>query len=109
MKAHRTLIFVAALALPAAAQDKWIASDKFMHFGGGAVLGGFGTVITENKHAGFGIGCLAGLAKEISDRRGTGFSMKDWAVTCGGAWLGAQLGDYLVRVTRNSIQVSRSF
>jgi uncharacterized protein YfiM (DUF2279 family) len=97
-----------ALAAPANA-DKWTGPDKTLHFGGGFVLGGFGTLVTEDKRKGFGLGCVAGLAKEIADRKGSGFSVKDWAVTCGGAWLGAQVGEYLVQVTRNSIRVSRSF
>jgi hypothetical protein len=105
----RILALSLALCMPASAQDKWTGPDKKLHLAGGFVLGGGVTLMTENKHAGFGAGCLAGLAKEIADRKSTGFSVKDWAVTCGGAWLGAQVGDYLVSVTRNSIRVSRSF
>lgn len=89
--------------------DSWTGPDKVMHLAGGAVLGGFGTLATERKDLGTGLGCLAGLAKEVADRNRTGFSARDWAVTCAGAWLGAQVGGYLVQVQRRGVAVSKAF
>jgi putative lipoprotein len=104
------LLLCLLLALPALGQDKWTGPDKVKHFTGGLLLGTVGTLVTESKGHGLGVGCLTGLAKEVTDSRGgTGFSVKDLTVTCAGAWLGAQLGGWLVHVTRNSIRVSRSF
>jgi putative lipoprotein len=107
----RKLATALALAAALSAQaDEWTGPDKVKHFGGGALLGTAGTLVTESKALGFGVGCLTGLAKEVTDSRGgTGFSAKDLTVTCAGALLGAYFGGWLVNVTRNSVSVSKAF
>lgn len=92
-----------------AGDDRWTGPDKKLHLAGGAVLGGFGTLASERKDVGFGLGCLAGLAKEISDRGRTGFSARDWGVTCAGALLGAQLGEYFIEVRRRGVALNKAF
>jgi len=104
------IVLAAALQTSAlAGGDSWTGPDKVMHLAGGAVLGGFGTLASERKDVGFGLGCLAGLAKEIGDRGRTGFSARDWGVTCAGALLGAWAGGYLIEVRRHGVALSRAF
>jgi uncharacterized protein YfiM (DUF2279 family) len=102
-----------AIALAAALSahaDEWTTPDKPKHFGGGLLLGTVGTLVTESKALGFGVGCLTGLAKEVTDHGGaTCFSAKDLTVTCAGALLGAYVGGWLVNVTRNRVSVSKAF
>ena len=116
---HIATAVAAAIALAAAllfvqtpahaGGDSWTGPDKAAHFAGGAALGAFGTLASERKSVGYGLGCLAGLAKEISDRKRTGFSARDWGVTCAGALLGAQMGGYLVQATRRGVVMSKEF
>lgn len=91
--ASLALVLAASLAVPSAhAQDKWIAPDKFLHLAMGTAIAGGSTFVFDDARIGFALGCSAGVAKEIYDRRHPAihtFSMKDLAVTCLGAGMGS--------------------
>ncbi|MEQ1685458.1 MAG: hypothetical protein ABL916_17580 [Burkholderiaceae bacterium] len=91
--ASLALALAALLAVPSVhAQDNWIAPDKALHLAMGTGIAGAGTFVFDDARVGFALGCSAGVAKELYDRRRPDihtFSWKDLAVTCLGAGMGA--------------------
>jgi putative lipoprotein len=108
---RKTAIAIALAAALSAQADEWTGPDKVQHAVMGTAIGAVTTAATESKALGFGAGCLAGLAKELSDGRtgGTGFSAKDLTVTCAGALVGIFLGEWMLSVQRNRVSVSKAF
>lgn len=89
---------VALTAAGAAAQDRWFAPDKALHFAAGAALGAggyaLGSMAFDSRDrrvaVGLSIGIGAGAAKELRDRSsgGSTASWRDLAWTAGGAGVG---------------------
>jgi uncharacterized protein YfiM (DUF2279 family) len=88
---------VVLTAAGAAAQDRWFAPDKALHFAAGAALGAGGYALgsmafdgrDRRVAVGLSIGIGAGAAKELRDRGSGGTaSWRDLAWTAGGAGLG---------------------
>lgn len=80
-----------------------IPKDKQLHLGAGAVIS---TVSIEALHllkvkkktavlVGFGVGCLAGIAKEIYDKR---FDRKDCFYTAIGSGIGAISMSFIIKL-----------
>lgn len=72
--------------------EPWTGKDKALHLVAGAALASAGTAITKDPWKGFAIGCTAGVLKEAYDSAHPAthtVSVKDAAVTCVGAALGA--------------------
>ena len=92
------IIVVALIGCPewALAQDKWFASDKMKHFGGGAAISGgaYAVAVPVTKRRGWRVaigttvGVGAGAVKELRDRRRGGGSWRDFAWTAGGTATG---------------------
>ena len=101
----RTLIATTVLLLsaPVYAEDTWTGPDKFLHFGGGAVIAGAVTAGTKSRAWGFTAGCGVGLAKEVADPI---FSQKDLIVTCLGAGLGAYATGWMIERQGREVVVS---
>jgi uncharacterized protein YfiM (DUF2279 family) len=93
MKAFALTLALALTASAAHAQDTWTGPDKFLHFGGGALIAGAVTAGTQSRAWGFAAGCGVGLAKEVADPV---FSQKDLVVTCLGAGLGAYATGWMI-------------
>lgn len=92
----RALITAALLlAATAAHADDWHGADKALHLRAGTAIALAGTTLTGSPLLGMGLGCGAGLAKEMADMRHRethDVSAKDAVVTCLGASLGAATG-----------------
>jgi len=74
------------------AQDSWTGADKKLHVGAGMGIAVVGLVVTRNPHEAFIAGVAAGAVKEFYDMRHLDKhtpSWKDFAVTAGGALVGA--------------------
>ena len=70
--------------------DSWTGQDKAKHLAVGAVIGAAGTLVFKKPEYGFLAGTVAGLGKELYDRKGHGTcSAQDFAVTALGAAAGA--------------------
>lgn len=103
-----SLILVSPLAR---AEDSWTGPDKVKHFALGAAVAAGGTAIAESqslklstaKWVGFGLGCAAGVAKEAIDPVVSG---KDIAITCLGAYLGAQGAGWVIERQRGTTVVA---
>lgn len=80
--------------------DKWTGQDKTLHLVVGSVIGGSVTALTENDNYGMVAGCGVGMLKELSDMHHVNHtaSIQDFAASCLGSVIGAQLvkGLYLI-------------
>lgn len=86
------LIAVLALLIPLHAH----ANDKLLHFAGSAAIAGVTYALTDSTRAALLVGLGVGLAKELRDRRRTGFSTRDIAADALG--VGAGIGFvYVIR------------
>lgn len=100
-----TIAALALVALPAAAQDPWLAKDKALHFGAGWMAAEAAMLATgTDKDRAALAGCAVGLAKEAYDKQHPDkhvASVKDLLSTCAGAYLGPRfrgfLGDWLIK------------
>jgi len=97
---YRTIVAALLCASITTAQaEAWTGADKTMHFGVGAAIGSAGTLIFKNPNAGLALGVAAGAAKEAYDaqhRDAHTPSMKDFAVTAFGAFLGSRLTGWVI-------------
>lgn len=89
--------------------DKWVAFDKGLHFGGGAIISGFVTAKTQDPWQGFAWGAGAGLLKEGIDKYSGGcVSAKDFAVTVLGAAVGASFVNWNIKRQNGTTMVTYS-
>ena len=101
-------IFLLGVAIPAAAQtDPWFSDDKYKHFAVSAAIASAVTVATEDKQVGFWASVGVGVAKEIYDSQQPGcyISVRDLAWDVLGAYVGAELTGWVLRVDGNSATV----
>jgi len=101
-------LFPLLFLLPAfvCAQDRWVGDDKVWHFGGSVFIGTLAYTAVESKPIAFGIAMGVGLLKEMSDRKTTGFSYKDLVWDAAGAYLGVQVGAWMMQAQRGGVVVS---
>ena len=85
--------------------EKWTGSDKTLHFAAGSVISFATTLGTEKPLWGFAAGAAVGLLKEISDRGAGCSSGKDFGVTVLGAAVGAFLGDRVLIMRKNGMNI----
>ena len=76
--------------------DEWTTPDKRAHLASGVLVSAAVTQYTNSAGTGFVAGCGVGIAGELIDAANAGsihskhVSFKDAAVTCLGAYVGAQ-------------------
>lgn len=79
--------------------DDWWGQDKAWHFAGTAALSSALTLSSRNPELGFWSGVAVGAAKEVWDLRHAGHdaSVKDFAWSAAGAYVGSQGGGWMIR------------
>ncbi len=97
----RFLFLISLLGALASAQASEIAPDKKLHFLGSAAISGAARIALDGNPDAFGYSVLAGfgvgLAKEISDKKTTGFSRGDLIADFAGAVAGAYFAEKAIR------------
>ena len=101
--------FLALLtASPVFAESYAFEQDKQKHFAVGAGLAALATVIAKDRAVGIGAAVVAGVAKELYDRRHGGrFSTADVVWTVAGGVAGAYVGGLII--TPRSITYNMAF
>ena len=102
------LIISILTASPAFAESYAFEADKQKHFAVGAGIAALATVISQDRAAGVGAAVVAGIAKELYDRRHGGrFSTADVLWTVAGGVAGAYIGGLII--TPRSVSYSWAF
>lgn len=79
------------------ASDDWTGQDKVKHIAAGAAVASAFTVIGGSETVGFWVGVGVGAGKEFLDAGGMGqASVKDFAATAFGAYIGAKIGGLVI-------------
>ena len=105
---HKLFLIAALTASPVFAESYAFEADKQKHFAVGAGIAALATVIAQDRAVGVGAAVVAGVAKELYDRKHGGrFSTADVLWTVGGGVAGAYVGGLII--TPRSISYSWKF
>lgn len=97
----RILAFTLLATIMVSSRAADVALDKKLHFAGTAAISGATRIVLDGNPDAFGYSVLAGfgvgLAKEISDKKTTGFSRGDLIADFAGAMAGAYFAEKAIR------------
>jgi len=91
------------------AEDSWTGPDKQMHFAGSFMFGFIAGAVfpDEPLWVRYAAGMAPGIAKELTDIGGSGFSYKDLVADFLGVVAGEYTGGFMVRIGSNdSIKIT---